>query len=247
MSVAADRTGGERERHPRLRGFVEQADAALANGRLPAALVALVCGLMVWAFLFTNDYRIETVTIQGLRYGEAEAVEDRARLIDAPTFEVEPEAIAERIAALPNVERVSVEIQFPNRASIAIVERSPVMHIVTGNESMLVSIDGFAIASGTVDGLPALELDGAGDADVDLDPDVVSAVVAVAAVYGPDVELIWEADVGLVMEHSNGGLVVFGEPVDIEAKLTVLAAIESQLEDGWAQLDIRVPTRPSYR
>lgn len=247
MSVAAGSPGKTTARHPRLRGVVEWADAALSNGRLPALLISLICGLMLWAFVFSGDFRVETVTIRGLEYGPVEAVEEQALLLDESTFRVQPDAAADRIASLPNVQSVTVDIQFPNSASITIIERTPAINVQVGEDGTLVSSDAHAIAPGFVDGLPVLVLGGGASVQSELDPEIVKGVTAVAAVYGPDALLVWDPEIGLAMEHPDGGTVIFGEPVDIEAKLTVLAAVELQLEDGWTQLDIRVPTRPSYR
>ncbi len=112
----------------------------------------------------------------------------------------------------------------------------------------LVSADGYAIASSFVEGLPVLHIDGRGAVSEDtLSPAVVSAARAVADVYGPDTTLSWGPEIGLVMKMADDRLVIFGEPDGIAAKLGVLAAIEAQIDTEWSQLDIRVPTRPSYR
>ncbi len=246
MSAAAGSHGNTRARYPRLRALVDWADAALTTGRLPALLVAIICGAMLWGFLATDDYRVQHVTISGLEYGDAQAVEKQAQLLDAPLFTVAPEEVAERIAALPNIEHVRVDVRFPDAAIIMITERAPAINIQAGDETRLLSADAALVAEEHITGLPVLEV--AADADVGaIDEEIVAATVSITAVYGPEAGLTWDANIGLALDHPAGGVVIFGEPVDIDAKLAVLAAVEGQLSDDWSQLDIRVPSRPAYR
>jgi cell division protein FtsQ len=211
-------------------------------------MIVIVTGLMLWAFLFTNDFRIDSVAIDGLQHGESGVVLAEAALLDRSAFRAEPDAAAERIARLPFVESVTVDLEFPGEATITIVERAPVLNVEHGGEAVIVSGEALAMGSGFIEGLPTLRLDSRGaPLETALSREVILAVTAIAGVYGPDVMLVWSPDVGLVMELPDGALVNFGAPENIEAKLTVLTAIEAQLDEGWSELDLSVPTRPSYR
>lgn len=247
MSAAAGSRSAASRNRARLRSIVARLDDAVVSGRLPALIIVIVTGLTLWAFLFTDDFRVETVTIEGMVHGNGSEVVDAAAMLDRSAFRVQPERAAERIAALPYVEHVVVDLEFPGQATIRIVERTPVLNVETGGQSTLVSADATTIASGRVEGLPRLRVDSRGSApDTPLTPNVVAAVESIAAVYGPDASLIWNPEIGLVMEMPGGALVNFGEPEDLEAKLVVLAAIEDQIDD-WRQLDLSVPSRPAYR
>jgi cell division septal protein FtsQ len=228
--------------------LVGRLDASLANGKFPAFMIVIVTGLMLWAFLLTDDYRIETVSVEGLQHGDGAAVIAEADVLDRSAFRVQPAAAAERIAELPFVESVKLDLSFPGRATIRIVERRPALNVEHDGKGLLVSSEARVIATGSVEGLPTLRLDNRGASlDEALSAQVIAASKAIAAVYGPDVTLVWNADIGLVLEMPTGELVNFGPPEHIDAKLTVLAAIESQLAAGWSQLDLSVPTRPSYQ
>lgn len=247
MSAAAgSRAVADRRR--RLREFVGWVDEAFVSGRLPALLIVIVTGLMLWAFLFTNDFRVETVAVEGLTYGDGSEVVERSALLDRSAFQAQTEVVAAQIAELPYVEQATVDVRFPGRATIRIVERQPVLNVELDDHDSLVSSEGTPIASGFVEGLPLLRLDNRGEPLEDaLSPEVVSAVQSVAAIFGPDATLSWNPDIGLVMEMPGGGLVSFGLPENMDAKLAVLTAIEDQLDESWTQLDLSVPTRPAYR
>lgn len=250
MSAAASRsrraattTGRER-----LRRRGRQLDQAMADGRIPALLVAIITGLLLCAFLLTDDYRVETVSVDGVQYGDAGEVVTVAGMLDRSAFEVDLERTAARIAALPYVEWVTVDLRYPGRATISIQERRPEIVVIENGQSSLVASSGMIFADGEVEGLPQLlvHLPDGGQGEA-LPTELVAAVKAIAGVYGPSVELVWNQNFGLAMERPDERLVIFGEPVEIEAKLTVLGAIEDQVDDEWTQLDLRVPTRPAYR
>ncbi|MEZ4520387.1 MAG: FtsQ-type POTRA domain-containing protein [Thermomicrobiales bacterium] len=247
MSAAAGNSGAVRRRE-RLRALAGQIDRAMANGRIPALLVAIITGLLLGAFLLTNDYRVESVAVEGVEYGSDREVVDASRLLQQSAFDANVEETVARVAALPYVESVSVEIVFPGRATISIDERTPLFILQRDDGASLVSSGGDVIASGVVDGLPLLQVERSSDLPDDaVTPELVDAVTAIAGIYGPGADLIWSEDVGLAMEFSRGRLVIFGDATEIESKLVVLGAIEDQLDGDWTQLDLRVPTRPAYR
>ncbi|CAN5572472.1 hypothetical protein BH23CHL2_BH23CHL2_07250 [soil metagenome] len=232
----------------RLAAVAGQLDRLMESGQLPALLVVVVTGLLLGSFLLTDDYRVESVTIDGIRYGDADEIVAESGMLDQSSFRVNLEQAAERIALLPYVERVTVELSFPGRASISIQERRPEIVVDQAGEFSLVSLDGIIIAPGDVEGLPQLRSDRSGALNEDaLTPELVGAVRSLAGVYGPLTMLLWNQEIGLVMERPDERLVIFGEPDQIEAKLAVLSALESQIDADWTQLDLRVPTRPAYR
>jgi POTRA domain, FtsQ-type len=248
MSAAADSQRPRAIRRRQLGEITSRLDQAMANGRIPALLIVIVTGLLLYAFIFTDDFRVETVVVEGLKYGDGAAVIQSSDLLDVSAFRARPDAAVAEIAALPYVKSVSVDMRFPGRATIKIEERKPILNVEQDGITSLVSADGYTISSSFVEGLPLLHVDNRGAASEEiLSPAVVSAARAVADVYGPDTALIWNPEIGLVMELAQDKMVVFGAPDGIDAKLGVLAAIEAQIDSDWSQLDIRVPTRPSYR
>ena len=246
MSAAASRSRRAAATTGRARW--RQLDRAMADGRIPALLVVIITSLLLYAFLLTDDFRVETVSVDGVQYGNAGEVVDVARMLDRSAFEVDLEGAATRIAALPYVERVTVDLRYPGQATISIQERRPEIVVIENGQSSLVSSNGTIFADGEVEGLPHLVAHVPDGLEVEtLPPELVAAVQAVAGIYGPSVELVWNQEFGLAMERPDKRLIIFGEPVEIEAKLTVLGAIEDQVDDDWTQLDLRVPTRPAYR
>lgn len=232
----------------RFAAIAGQLDRLMESGQLPALLVVLVTGLLLGSFLLTDDYRVESVTIDGVRYGDADEVVAESRMLNQSSFRVDLEQTAARIARLPYVEQVTVELKFPGLAVISIQERRPEIVVAQGGEFSLVSSNGMIIADGDVEGLPHLRSDRTDTLTDDvLTPDLVGAVRSVAGVYGPLTVLLWNQEIGLVMERPDERLVIFGEPDQIEAKLAILSAIENKIDADWTRLDLRVPTRPAYR
>lgn len=220
-----------------------------SSGRLPAFLVALTAGLLGFAFLFTVDYPVSAITVEGLNVGEAREVVEASGLLGDPVFHAELEAAAERIAALPYVERVEVSLTFPGEATIAITEREPALILARGRERALVATSGAIMAPSTdLDGLPVLKV--GQDAPLDgsaLPQELVDAIALIADERGADVDLSWTSNDGLVLKLPSGRMAIFGEPERPAAKLAVLAAVENQIEADWEVLDLREPTRPAYR
>ncbi len=112
MSAAADSRRPRAVRRRRLGVVTGRLDQAMANGRIPAMLIVIVTGLLLYAFLFTNDFRVETVVVEGLQYGDGAAVVESSGLLDVSAFRARPDVAAAQIGVLPYVESVSVEFAF---------------------------------------------------------------------------------------------------------------------------------------
>lgn len=248
-AAASPRRAGRASRSDRLPRLARWTGEMAASGRLPAFLVALTTGLLAFAFLFTVDYPVSAITVEGLTVGEAREVVETSGLLGDPVFRAELEEAAERVAALPYVEHVEVSLTIPGEATIQITEREPALIVARGSERLLVATSGAVMASSTdLDGLPVLKV--SQDAPLDdsaMPQDLVDAVALIAAERGSDVELRWTRDDGLILSLPSGRAAIFGEPERPAAKLAVLEAVEDQIDADWRILDLREPTRPAYR
>ncbi len=221
----------------------------LVSGRLPAFLVALTTGLLLFAFLFTQDYPVSTVNVEGLSLGDARDVVQTSGLLGEPAFRADLDDAARAIAALPYVERVEVTLAFPGEATIVVTEREPVLIVAQGANRSVVAASGRVIAPSTEKrDLPVLNIPpGTPAIDDGLPDDLVAAILMIVESRGVDVELRWTSDDGIVVSLPTQQEVIFGGPELLVSKLTVLAAVEEQIDADWDILDLREPTRPAYR
>lgn len=219
------------------------------SGRLAAFLVTMMTGLLLFAFLFTPDYPVSTVTVEGLSVGDAPEVVQASGLLGEPAFRAELGEAARAIAALPYVERVQVTLTFPGEATIVVTEREPALVVVQGGSRMLIADSGRVLAMSTDRrDLPVLQVDPAYAPVADgLPGELLAAIAMIVESHGVDVELVWTVNDGIVITLPSGQMVVFGGAELPVSKLAVLAAAEQQIDDDWDVLDIREPTRPAYR
>lgn len=178
----------------------------------------------------------------GLRLGE--------QLVD-----VDEEAAARGVEALPWIDRATVRRRWPGEVRIVVVEREPVA--VTSAESggvALVDERGRVLdwVDGPPAGLPVLTgLAPAGPPGSTLSPDGVAAL-SVAAALPEELRL---HTVGVAPVEGDGeeveirldpeGSVRLGRPVDLERKFDAIRAVFAQVDLGnLAVLDVRRPDSP---
>jgi cell division septal protein FtsQ len=218
-----------------------------SSGRLPAMLVALVSGLLAFAFLFTFDYPVSEITVEGLTVGDAHDVVDASGMLGEPAFRAELEDAAAGVARLPYVERVEVMLTFPGEATILVTERTPALILAQGAERSLIATTGSVMAESTdARELPVLKV-GPGEPAGALPADLVAMIGSIVKMRGTDAELSWTGEDGLILTLPSGQMVIFGETDQPAAKLAVLEAVEEQIDADWEILDLREPTRPAYR
>ena len=248
MSVAARRSRQSTGRSPWLEWLAGQFNPLHATGRLPAALVVLLTGVLLGAFLFSDEFKIDTVRVEGAEFSDVEAVIEVSGTLGQSAFRARPDDVAARVEALPAVEHASVEIQYPGQVAIVVQEREPVIAITNGHEQALISEGGTAISSVDLVGLPELSVEGTNSLeDVEVTAELVAAVRAIDALFGDAARIVWTQDIGLNLELTGDRLILIGSPDQIDAKLTVLSAVEHQVDASWSQLDLREPSRPAYR
>ena len=233
---------------PPLSPLAQAVRSGLQTGRIPAGMVTVVFGILLAGFLLAEDYRISSVVVEGAQLSDVQAVVAASNLLDAATFRARPSAAADAVAGLPSVASVSVTVEFPGRAVIQIVEHQPVLVTQSEFGFHLVSAEGDVLAEGRETDLPVLHL--STDSIVgepSLTPVVVEAAVTIQSELGTAYHLRWTALDGFVAETSAGRSILFGQPELIDTKLAVLAAIEGQVADSWASVDLREPSRPALR
>jgi cell division protein FtsQ len=142
-----------------------------------AAAVVAVAAAAVYVVGFTGLFGVRHVTVTGVRALSAEQVRAAAAVpAGGPLARVDTGAVADRIRALPGVERVAVGRSWPATLRITITERHGVAWIGRGGAYWLVDPDGVVFQRlAARPRLPLLDLTPVG-------PDSPTATAALAAV-----------------------------------------------------------------
>ena len=220
----------------------------LRSGRLPALLVAIGCSVLLYGFLFSPDFTVQRVVVRGVALGDAATVAGVANTLDDSVIAVDADAIAARVAALPTVERVSVQTEWPDRVVILVVERTPALAWEADGRTLLVDARGHVLIERDAGELPRLAVDGAAPEAGDSVPiERVTAALAIAnQLVGQTSELRWSDAEGFTATLMNGRTVKLGDAARVPLKLAALSAI-LQRTDVWTLLDVSEPDRPYYK
>lgn len=222
----------------------------LRSGRIPALVVVAACGILLYGFLLSGDFLVASVVVRGVGLGDPAEVATVADAIGEPIFSIDAGQAAERVARLPYVESVAVRTSFPDKVTISVVERQPVLAWQVGGQTWLLDRRGHVLAGSAQvpDGLPTVisELDPPRVGDT-LDPAMVASGVAASETLGTVATAMhWARDDGLVATLRDGRTVIFGSPDRMPMKLAVYQTVVASGAD-WQVLDLREPDRPYYK
>ncbi len=220
----------------------------LASGRLPAALIALSCAILIYGLLFSGDFAVRTVDVSGMSYGNPSEVALQAGAIDRSVFDVDASQVASDISDLPYVASVDVQLALPNEVSVQIVEREPVVVWRTAQGG--VAVDAFGVVMGPPPAaeLPTIHADGiVPEPGTSVSQEIITAVHSIAEELPDAARIDWSQGEGLIVTMESGQVIDFGVAQQMPAKLTVLHAVRAQIGDQWETLDLTVPERPAYK
>lgn len=240
------RAASRRPRRSRLGAFLRQ---SAVNGRLPALLLSIGLSVLTGGFLFSGDFSVRTVVVQGNSLAYADSVAEASGALGQSIFRLDTQEVAERVAAHPAVASVEVAAEFPNRIVVRLQERIPALVWQTGDQAVLVDERGWVIAEGFEPGLPRIvqvegELPTPG---TQLPPVLTAAVRAIEERLGERLAMLqYDRATGLAAQLTDGRSVIFGSTDRMPVKLAVVEAAES-LEGPWTRLDVREPDRPYYQ
>jgi cell division protein FtsQ len=248
IAMQRRQTPARRPRRGRRRGLKEQAIALILNGRIPAFMLGTGLLVMLVAFAMSDDFAVDRVIVRGNSIAYADRVVEQSGALGESIFQVNTHDVAERVAAHPVVESVSVRAALPNRVIVNVVEREPAMVWQTGDRAVLIDQHGWVLAEGTRAELPrVVELSGELPAPgARIDPANISAVEFLVAEFGDDMTLEYDEIDGFIVHVGREHVLVLGDARQIPVKMAVY---ESMLGHGadWSRLDVRDPTRPVFQ
>ena len=232
--------------------------------RIAAGIGAALTVVGISALIQAPQFRVEQVVLT--RAGDYERVsgttlQSVASVVGQSIFTVSSRNVASHVASLPGVRRARVITRLPNIVEIAVEERLPIVVWRTFAGDLLVDDQGFVVATA----FPDRESAGAAlPVVVDTSGSVVSvgdhlparAILAVGAVTAAfeasrlPLEAVEYGATGLSFVIDGGTRVVMGEPDDLNAKFGHMLAVRALAQEQGVRLttlDVRAPTRPSYR
>ncbi len=233
---AADPPGRLRRRMPRPSRRVVLA---------VAVSVLVLLGASGWLLGFSSALAAQRVVVSGTSALTSAEVRSAAQVaIGHPVARQDVQAIAERVAALREVESVRVSRDWPNSIRIAVVERTPVLAVPEGGRYSLV--DRFGLSYRLVSSVP----DGVAVAQVSSsDPGLLREVNAVVQAL-PD-PLVGR--VATVVAHSrdsislvlgNSDRIVWGSAEQSDLKAQVVVPLMKQDASVY---DVSAPQSPATR
>jgi cell division protein FtsQ len=200
--------------------------------------------------------RVAEVNVPGVAAVPATLVQERADVLGRSMLLVDPNKLAQRVAALPRVREAKVERLWPRTVRVSIVEREPWAVWTQAGRSYLVDQDGHlleeASAPGlwTIRGLDAASLSIGGRVDPGALRLAQRLAEAVPAALGAPVQgFEYLERAGLVVITSRGRA-RFDTEADFDYKLAVWqAALAQAAKEGVrvSHMDLRFGTRPFLR
>ncbi len=152
------RSGGQARRRPTVR----RASAGLSPLRAVAALAMLLAASGGYGVTASSAFELHQIAVDGSAYTAEGAVVEALGLDDGPNlFGIRTDALAARVRTLPAVLSASVDAALPDRLTIRVVEREPILVWILGERRLLVDRDGVAFVDAAAVGAPPAAIDAA--------------------------------------------------------------------------------------
>lgn len=223
-----------------------------ASKVLSLLLFLAAVGLVGWVHTDEQWFVYQdSVQFRGLDYLDANLLYQASGVDAWNVFWLQPEAIRQRLKALPYVADAQVQTSLPNHVLVSIQEVQPVALWVTEQATMWLLPDGKALSA---QGKPHPELlqiiDGAQaakaldtSAHLAIDAKIMQSALALKEQLPEIKQLRFNKDYGLNFRlPSSNAWVYWGDGDNSDAKFANLAAIQSLIQTGKAQpqlIDVR--------
>ena len=224
------------------------------KGARIAGLISL--GLLAWCLyaIFTMPaFFVFGAEISGNDAVSAREIYIAADIDSQSIFWINPEEVAHRVTALPNIKSTSVSVLLPSQIAIDVIERQPQLLWQTDEDVWWVDEEGTVVPpKANVDNMMRIIDDDRQPLEVgyQIDPTIIKGAQTLR-ILAPDVSVIRHARAhGLIVATPEGWPVYLGNGSDMKAKLIVLSALLPDIraeETPPLYIDIRDPLRPVYK
>jgi hypothetical protein len=226
-SISLD--GGSRLRLPSLR-------LIRTGARIPALLLL---SISVWGILTiysASEFQVIQPEVSGIQYMSPSRVRTIAGASGRSIFKVDPSEIDSLLESLPEVESAKVEVHWPNKVVIEIVERLPVLAWNDAGQTWLLGAEGLAFYHrGTIPGLVHVHsLTSVLKVGDPLDPVIgrekIMAAYDLSMLLGNYSPLLYDERHGFGFQDERGWMAYFGSTGDMAAKFEIYEEIAALLD-----------------
>jgi hypothetical protein len=220
------------------------------------AFVILLTGIV---FFVSPIFYVTRAEVGNADYLTAEEIFTTADIANFHVLWVDPDRVATRVTALPNVKSAQVFIRWPARVVILIDERIPVLIWEQNGERLWVDEQGYLMfLRDETPGLITIVNEGdsilfpctePGCPPPVLDEAIITGALQLAALRANLDVIYYDPVRGLSYEDDRGWRGYFGEGADMEFKLVIYEALTNDLELQGIQplsVDVGNPDAPFY-
>ena len=222
--------------------------------KLPGAILFCASLLLVSAFLFDEQFRVDEITVAGLEVVQPEQIENALATRGKNIFGEQPENLAELVRTqCPGIEEAQVQVRLPGQVAVRVAER-PVQFVwETDGTRYLLDASGMVLVPGEIVGTHVLIRDkdnGQLALGEYVDPAALSMVRGLQRVM-PDVGVFdYSKAHGVSLSSDSGWAIWFGVEGDAAYKVALMTSLLQQLSRQHSDveyIDIRVDTRATYQ
>lgn len=211
--------------------------------RWVSGVLTLVLIFMLYSMWTASSFTVKTADLHGNQRLSTEEVNSMLGLINQPIFKAVPAQIEANLrSSFRDLSSVRVVVGLPNRISVYVVERTPLLAWNQGSEIKWIDASGVAFTPrGDVPGLvqvkatsdpvqPSQDLSLPAYEQVFIDPDMVQALITMAPYVPAGMTEACDPLYGMGWQDPRGWTVYFGQNTkDIPLKLQVYQAIVDTL------------------
>ncbi len=207
--------------------------------RWVSAGFTLILIVLLYTMGTANTFKVAAIELTGNQRLDPADVSTEVGLTGQPIYKAVPAKIKKDLLTnFPDLERVSVNVIFPNHLRVAVVERTPILEWHQGSDTKWIDANGIAFPRrGDVPGL--VQISSTGDppkpiADSQespkdqtfIDPGLVQAVLTLYPQVPGGAPMIYDSKYGMGWQDPRGWSVYFGQnTLQIEMKKQVYQAI----------------------
>lgn len=210
--------------------------------------VALVVAGVVWV-VFSPWLSVSLVQTSGVSSSTTNAIlADRGVTAGTPMIRLSPGAVEAALLEDPWVAEATVELHWPDRVIVDVIERTPVAWALTGSGWARRALDGVALPSADVpdDEMARIEMTTITDDTAGGSVDLLGALEFVAALpLALHPGTVVSETAGEVWATVAGYQVRLGRPVDMTEKALSLSALVNEQLPAGSTLVLIAPTNPA--
>jgi cell division protein FtsQ len=204
-----------------------------------SAGLTLLLGFMLYTLWTASTFKVSAAEVSGNERLTVEDITGGLGVAGQPIFKAVPAQIAESLrTTFPDLESVQVHVSFPNRVSVRLLERYPVLAWYQDGKTTWIDSKGVAFTPrGEVKGLiqvasisspTGLTVDPTKSIhdQVFIQPDMVKAIIALSPYVPEGISMTYDPQYGMGWQDPRGWSVYFGQNTnDIPMKLNIYQSI----------------------